>query len=115
LTAIRQAVERSETTLGQAAEMRILQDRYASLWDPASELVAEALFSLDQHPDKPVQPVALILSANSRRCVPAVATVVSLAALPKESVCRKTAQPFGPATNAFLIPKFTFLAKIFAL
>src|ERR1700676_3840958 len=31
LSAIRQAVERSETTLGQAAEMRTLRDRYASL------------------------------------------------------------------------------------
>src|SRR3984893_4531846 len=31
LSAIRQAVERSETTLGQAAEMQTLRDRYASL------------------------------------------------------------------------------------
>src|SRR6202043_674632 len=31
LSAIRQAVERSETTLGEAAEMQTLRDRYASL------------------------------------------------------------------------------------
>src|SRR5260370_34807176 len=31
LSAIRQAVERSETTLGQAAEMRTLRDRHPSL------------------------------------------------------------------------------------
>jgi FixJ family two-component response regulator len=31
LSAIRQAVERSETTLGEAAEMRTFRDRYASL------------------------------------------------------------------------------------
>src|ERR1700721_770563 len=31
LSAIRQAVARSETTIGQAAEMRTLRDRYASL------------------------------------------------------------------------------------
>jgi FixJ family two-component response regulator len=40
LSAIRQAVERSETTLGQAAEMRILQDRYASLTSREREVMA---------------------------------------------------------------------------
>jgi FixJ family two-component response regulator len=34
LSAIRQAVERSETALGQAAELRTLRDRYASLSGP---------------------------------------------------------------------------------
>src|ERR1700729_4268686 len=40
LSAIRQAVERSETTLGQAAEMRILRDRYASLTSREREVMA---------------------------------------------------------------------------
>lgn len=40
LSAIRQAVERSETTLGQAAEMRILRDRYASLSSREREVMA---------------------------------------------------------------------------
>ena len=40
LSAIRQAVERSETTLGQAAEMRTLQDRYASLSGREREVMA---------------------------------------------------------------------------
>src|SRR6202021_2047614 len=40
LSAIRQAVERSETTLGQAAEMRTLRDRYASLSGREREVMA---------------------------------------------------------------------------
>src|SRR5450432_4390422 len=40
LSAIRQAVERSETTLGQAAEMRILRDHYASLSGREREVMA---------------------------------------------------------------------------
>jgi FixJ family two-component response regulator len=40
LSAIRQAVERSETTLGQAAEMRTLRDRYASLSNREREVMA---------------------------------------------------------------------------
>ena len=40
LSAIRQAVERSETTLGQAAEMRTLRDRYASLGGGEREVMA---------------------------------------------------------------------------
>jgi FixJ family two-component response regulator len=40
LRAIRQAVERSETTLGQAAEMRTLRDRYASLSGREREVMA---------------------------------------------------------------------------
>ena len=40
LSAIKQAVQRSETTLGQAAEMRTLQDRYASLSGREREVMA---------------------------------------------------------------------------
>src|SRR5467141_5005635 len=40
LSAIRQAVERSETTLGHAAEMRTLRDRYASLSGREREVMA---------------------------------------------------------------------------
>ena len=40
LSAIRQAVERSETALGQAAEMRTLRDRYASLSGREREVMA---------------------------------------------------------------------------
>ena len=40
LSAIRQAVERSETTLGQAAEIRTLRDRYASLSGREREVMA---------------------------------------------------------------------------
>ena len=40
LSAIRQAVERSETTLGQAAEMRTLRDRYVSLSGREREVMA---------------------------------------------------------------------------
>jgi FixJ family two-component response regulator len=40
LSAIRQAVERSETTLGQAAEMKTLRDRYASLSGREREVMA---------------------------------------------------------------------------
>jgi len=40
LSAIRQAVERSETTLGQAAEMRTLRERYASLSGREREVMA---------------------------------------------------------------------------
>ena len=40
LSAIRQAVERSETTLVQAAEMRTLRDRYASLSGREREVMA---------------------------------------------------------------------------
>src|SRR5579863_1231603 len=40
LTAIRQAVRRSETTLGEAAELRTLQDRYASLSGREREVMA---------------------------------------------------------------------------
>jgi FixJ family two-component response regulator len=40
LSAIRQAVERSEATLGQAAEMRTLRDRYASLSGREREVMA---------------------------------------------------------------------------
>jgi FixJ family two-component response regulator len=40
LSAIRQAVERSETTLDQAAEMRTLRDRYASLSGREREVMA---------------------------------------------------------------------------
>jgi FixJ family two-component response regulator len=40
LSAIRQAVERSEITLGQAAEMRTLRDRYASLSGREREVMA---------------------------------------------------------------------------
>ena len=40
LSAIRQAVERSETTLGQAVEMRTLRDRYASLSGREREVMA---------------------------------------------------------------------------
>jgi len=40
LSAIRQAVERSETTLGQAAEMQTLRDRYASLSGREREVMA---------------------------------------------------------------------------
>jgi FixJ family two-component response regulator len=40
LSAIRQAVERSETTLGHAAEMRTLRDRYASLSVREREVMA---------------------------------------------------------------------------
>jgi FixJ family two-component response regulator len=40
LTAIRQAVRRSETALGQAAELRTLQDRYASLSGREREVMA---------------------------------------------------------------------------
>ena len=40
LIAIRQAVERSETTLGHAAEMRTLRDRYASLSGREREVMA---------------------------------------------------------------------------
>jgi FixJ family two-component response regulator len=40
LSAIRQAVERSETALGEAAEMRTLRDRYASLSGREREVVA---------------------------------------------------------------------------
>jgi FixJ family two-component response regulator len=40
LSAIRQAVECSETTLGQAAEMRTLRDRYASLSGREREVMA---------------------------------------------------------------------------
>jgi FixJ family two-component response regulator len=40
LSAIRQAVERSKTTLGQAAEMRTLRDRYASLSGREREVMA---------------------------------------------------------------------------
>ena len=40
LSAIRQAVESSETTLGQAAEMRTLGDRYASLSGREREVMA---------------------------------------------------------------------------
>jgi FixJ family two-component response regulator len=40
LSAIRQAVERSENTLGQAAEMRTLRDRYASLSGREREVMA---------------------------------------------------------------------------
>ena len=40
LSAIRKAVERSETTLDQAAEMRTLRDRYASLSGREREVLA---------------------------------------------------------------------------
>jgi FixJ family two-component response regulator len=40
LSAIRQAVERSETTLSLAAQMRILRDRYASLSGREREVMA---------------------------------------------------------------------------
>jgi len=40
LSAIRQAVERSQTTLGHAAEMRTLRDRYASLSGREREVMA---------------------------------------------------------------------------
>ena len=40
LSAIKQAVQRSETTLGQAAEMRTLRDRYASLSGREREVMA---------------------------------------------------------------------------
>ena len=40
LSAIRQAVERSEATLGQAAEMRTLRERYASLSGREREVMA---------------------------------------------------------------------------
>jgi FixJ family two-component response regulator len=40
LSAIRQAVERSETTLGHAAEIRTLRDRYASLSGREPEVMA---------------------------------------------------------------------------
>ena len=40
LSAIRQAVERSETTLGHAAEMRKLRDRYASLTSRERQVMA---------------------------------------------------------------------------
>src|SRR6266567_4319769 len=40
LSAIRQAVECSETTLGEAAEMRTLRDRYASLSGREREVMA---------------------------------------------------------------------------
>jgi FixJ family two-component response regulator len=40
LSAIRQAVERSETALGYEAEMRILRDRYASLSGREREVMA---------------------------------------------------------------------------
>jgi FixJ family two-component response regulator len=40
LSAIRQAVERSETALGQAAEMRTLRDCYASLSGREREVMA---------------------------------------------------------------------------
>jgi FixJ family two-component response regulator len=40
LTAIKQAVERSETTLSQSVEMRILRDRYASLSSREREVMA---------------------------------------------------------------------------
>jgi FixJ family two-component response regulator len=40
LSAIRQAVERSETTLVHAAEMRTLQDRFASLSGREREVMA---------------------------------------------------------------------------
>ena len=40
LGTIRQAIERSETTLGQAAEMRTLRDRYASLSGREREVMA---------------------------------------------------------------------------
>jgi len=40
LSAIRQAVKRSETTLGLAAEMRTLRDRYASLSGREREVMA---------------------------------------------------------------------------
>jgi FixJ family two-component response regulator len=40
LSAIRQAVERSEATLGQAAEMRTLRDRYSSLSGREREVMA---------------------------------------------------------------------------
>jgi FixJ family two-component response regulator len=40
LSAIRQAVERSETALGHAAEMRTLRDRYASLSGREREVMA---------------------------------------------------------------------------
>src|SRR5260221_850210 len=40
LSAIKQAVERSETALGQAAEMRTLRDRYASLSGREREVMA---------------------------------------------------------------------------
>jgi len=40
LSAIRQAVEHSETTLDQAAEMRTLRDRYASLTGREREVMA---------------------------------------------------------------------------
>src|SRR5258705_3918967 len=40
LSAIRQAVERSQTTLGHAAEVRMLRDRYASLSGREREVMA---------------------------------------------------------------------------
>src|SRR5258708_34380776 len=40
LSAIRQAVERSETALGHAAEMRTLRDRYAALSGREREVMA---------------------------------------------------------------------------
>ena len=40
LSAIRQAIERSETTLGHEAEMRTLRDRYASLTGREREVMA---------------------------------------------------------------------------
>src|SRR5580692_11592809 len=40
LSAIRQAVESSESTLGQAAEMRTLRDRYASLTSRERQVMA---------------------------------------------------------------------------
>jgi hypothetical protein len=54
------------------------------------------------------------LSASTDPAISAVAAVCSPHD-PKESVCCKTALPLSPATNALLIPKRTFLAKIFVL
>jgi FixJ family two-component response regulator len=46
LSAIRQAVERSQTTLGHAAEMRTLRDRYASLSGREREVMAMVVAGL---------------------------------------------------------------------